>query len=885
MPTLNIDGVGRVTVDDSFTHLSPEDQQKTVDDIIATVKSPDGAAVDPENPGPDPSEAPSNSGSLQANTSPGFLSRLGSSLSGMGHAAAQSIIHGLPAALAGGSSALIRTAENKAGHVGLVDDAANALQSLSDDQRADLAQNYQHPADVDPSPVHALKTQGVGGFLKSLGYSTAEGAGPLGATLALGAAAPVTGGASLIPMLGMQGMLAADNVQQSKKAAGLETGNGLTNTDLANAAGQTALYSLGGPEANILKGMINTGAKGSIASLMDSASNAYQGSPIENVGGAYQKAADAFLTGALTHAGVTGAKATAGVTAQTAQRAVDPARAGKEFVQSLPEVKPYVADRNKWIAANNEAFARIKQANPDMNTGEALDAARSYVQRQGISAPESLSPEGSRSLGALNFASFFGPLRAAGSKDNPETELSDTVKGDLDNGKANMVQLFKSLRQLGPENGGVDKDQHTTLMNALKEATNHNRNQADNGEDNGYLDTFRDQINDMVMPEQTKAAILDRLQTLNIGAYNGKKMNAGGTTGRALRAIMTAAVPALSGTAVGHFAGAEGGIGAATGMAAGLNYLRGRALANAATSVGGRVDSLLGLGTPPVLKAIASKQRVAARAGVGTSVDPSLMQGLADDAAVKAALSGRAKQATAARVMGSRPAPRPAAQAAQATPTQPGQGASQGPSTSGAGPAEGPDKGPSKGPSAPPHPTSSVKATIGGYPGWLTHVASTSGDAGGVNPADVKHFIMNMHESRGGALTDADINSLLSPNAVVDPSVMNGLREQISEHVRNGTWAKATGRATPSQGASQGPSVVRNPQSYQAAIDQAVLHRDQIIKQYPHLRDAAMAVATGKSPDERGALLAAELQKIADPTAQREALIALAPLTQYGKKG
>lgn len=39
MATLNIDGVGRVTVDDSFKKLSPEDQAKTVDEIVASIKS------------------------------------------------------------------------------------------------------------------------------------------------------------------------------------------------------------------------------------------------------------------------------------------------------------------------------------------------------------------------------------------------------------------------------------------------------------------------------------------------------------------------------------------------------------------------------------------------------------------------------------------------------------------------------------------------------------------------------------------------------------------------------------------------------------------------------------------------------------------------------
>lgn len=56
MATLNIEGVGRVTVDDAFLKLSPEDQAKTVDEIVSSVK--------PKAPAPAPAPAPKQSGSL-----------------------------------------------------------------------------------------------------------------------------------------------------------------------------------------------------------------------------------------------------------------------------------------------------------------------------------------------------------------------------------------------------------------------------------------------------------------------------------------------------------------------------------------------------------------------------------------------------------------------------------------------------------------------------------------------------------------------------------------------------------------------------------------------------------------------------------------------------
>lgn len=62
MATLNIDGVGRVTVDDTFLKLSPDEQAKTVEEIVASVKPKAAPAPAPAAQAPAP--APKKSGSL-----------------------------------------------------------------------------------------------------------------------------------------------------------------------------------------------------------------------------------------------------------------------------------------------------------------------------------------------------------------------------------------------------------------------------------------------------------------------------------------------------------------------------------------------------------------------------------------------------------------------------------------------------------------------------------------------------------------------------------------------------------------------------------------------------------------------------------------------------
>jgi len=816
MGKISVPGMGTFTVDNSFGQLSPEQQQAQVNEMIAHVQSSQTPTQSPAGAQQAPQAQP------QQDTS-------GPS-SGIGTAAWQGLIHGLPAALENGAATIGQTIEDRTGSTGL-DGIVQGLRSSAAENRQELAQNYQHPASVDPSITHALGQGNYLGALKSLGYNVAENAGTMGAQLGLagvGAAAAVpTLGLSLVPTVAAEGALAADGIDQSKQAAGVKGTRGLSNGDMANLGVQTLMNSI--PGAGAVARIGNGFLKGAAGSGLNQFSDYAQGGNVGTLGDAVRNSVDAGITGAA----LTGAGVAHGGAKQLANDYVfDPISAGPEWRKGLAE----------------------------------LQAAR---DKKGP-----MTPAAQKVQTTLNANAFFDARRGAESADHGKLPpLTDTIKGDLDQGKAQLASIFKGMRQAGPANGGVTPDQYDTLNNALKEAGNHNRNQAENGLDAGYTDTFRDKINALPLSPITKANILDRLSTINAASYNGKKMNSKPLAGRILQAAGSQILPlgaeVLGDTAgVGLHSGAAAfGLGAAafygTKMA---QHLAVDALANRA---GAKVDDALGRNVPPMLYAMAAKKRVADRAGIGPSVTPTDMQDMEDQWRAVGNNAATARTAAVQRL-------------ARLIPSQPQNAPQQ---TAPAGQQQPPAASTATGP-APVAPSGTAAANLAGTrnPGWFGPITGTNGGAAlETNPMRVRQFMKNLVTS--GQMTQKEHDDLMSQDHIGD--ALGLLQNEIGRRQLMGTWqadsahpdAPDVGQSAPRQ-----ENPVRNPQAYQAAIDQAMAHQDHIATAYPALADAVHAIASAKTPQDRKSVMNEHVLRLPNADDRETARTILTPLTAYGSK-
>ena len=303
MPTLNINGQ-RVHVDDSFLKLSPEQQNSTVDEIARSL--PKGGQSAPAN---DPASAPGNSPDLPQPSAAPVLPATpqnapqydgsGASVGNLANALGNSVFRGLPAALENGASVIGRTVAPNAGKP-----LWDALQQRAEGNRQALAQSYQHPAGVDPSPSHALASGDFSGALRSIGYNAAESLGPTAAML----------GAAAIPYVGlpaaaaMGGITAADNINQEKQAIGLPNADRLTGADAANVAAQTALNAVPvvgkglGSVSRAVAGVGQQFAKGAFGNALDAGSLKAQGGNVGGISDLLRNATDAGINRAAVAA-------------------------------------------------------------------------------------------------------------------------------------------------------------------------------------------------------------------------------------------------------------------------------------------------------------------------------------------------------------------------------------------------------------------------------------------------------------------------------------------------------------------------------------------------------------------------------------------------------
>jgi len=839
MGKISVPGMGTFTVDNSFGQLSPEQQQAQVNEMIAHVQSSQAPAQSP-------------AGASQAATSQPQQD-IGGPSSGIGTAAWQGLVHGLPAALENGAATIGQTIEDRTGSTGL-DGIVQGLRSSAAENRQELSRNYQHPASVDPSITHALGQGNYLGALKSLGYNVAENAGTMGAQLGLagvGAAAAVpTLGLSLVPTVAAEGALAADGIDQSKQAAGVKGTRGLSNGDMANLGVQTLMNSIPGEGAVARIG--NGFLKGAAGSGLNQFSDYAQGGNVGTLGDAIRNSVDAGITGAaLTGAGVAhgGAKQLAN------DHVFDPISAGPEWRKGLAELQ----------AARN-------------NKGPMTPAAQK-VQT------------------TLNANAFFDARRGAESADHGKLPpLTDTIKGDLDQGKAQLSTIFKGMRQAGPANGGVTPDQYDVLSNALKEAGNHNRNQAENGLDTGYTDTFRDKINALPLSPVAKANILDRLSTINAASYNGKKMNSKAFVGPLIRGMASQAIPLL-----GEY-GAEAGILGATGHAApaiagatglfyGLNYLQKKAMSAVANKVGNSADVALGRGLPPIMANIAAKRRLADRAGVGPSVTPGDIQALHDKWSTVGNNAAQARAATVRRMAQPSPAAVPPGGPVATPPasvqTPPGPSPAPGLTPQSQAGSPPPQVAPAAAAApAPVAPSGTAAANLAGTrnPGWFGPITGTNGGSAlEPNPMRVRQFMKNLVSS--GQMTQQEHDDLMSQDHIGD--ALGLLQNEIGRRQLMGTWqadsahpdAPDAGQSAPRQ-----ENPVRNPQAYQAAIDEAHAARDHIATTYPALALAAHAIANQKGPSAKKAAMEEHVMHLESSDDRAAARAILSKLTTYGGK-
>lgn len=867
-------------MDDSFGQLSPEEQQQWVNEFAHNYgqQGPSQGPSQPTEPGQeqpeqDPSQGPSEATQAAPDNTQGEQPQTpqqapSQAPSGLFDAAKASVLHGLPASLAGGLATLGRTLEDRTGMHGTVfgepmlDDAIAALTRAQANQKKAYGESYQHPADVDPSPIHALGQGHLLGSLKSLAYGTAENLGTTGAALGAGALAALNPEVSIPALLTSSALgttLAADSVNEGRRASGLDADKPLTNTDLSNLAVQALINSsplrLGGAGAGLSKGaqsaMLAGGsfARGALDSLANSSSEAAQGGDVGGLKGASQAAFDNGLFSLGAHA----AGSAAGKVVETNQRALDQALVGSEARKGLSELAAL-------------------QSNPDPD-------AR-------------LSPAAQKTQATIDLKAFVDPRAASQSKVNPNVHATDTIKSDLDTGVHQLKTIADYLKEAGPENGGVSKEDHEVLVKAIGEAARHNREQADYGADSGYSDTYRDRIRSMSLDPELKSAFLNRLAVLDTEAYNGKKKNtlkvAGPTINAALHNMPN--VGAALGVGLGATHGALGAeLGGVTGAAigAGLRALQGRLLTHVARKAGDRVDTVLGIGVPPALSRSGAIQRIAERKGLLPSVTPSELQNI-EDSWRETIDDLRSNRQTRSKSAFSSKGPSKA-------PLQGTQAPSQGPSPGSPAPSQGPSM-----------PLLNLAVASRRNPGWM---GSRGAGAQEPNPVRIHNWLSNMRDS--GQLSPDDYHYLTTTDHIGD--ALGRIQNLIGDLQSRGLWEQAS--APPkgaSQAASQGPSqgastsqkgrdpnlqgasqatpldaegnAIKSLYLYQQKARQNAKARDNIKAVHPELSDIADDMHDAVLRDEKRKLMQDFLSSVKDEDLRKTYQLVLNPLTRFGKE-
>ena len=823
--TLNIEGVGKVSVDSSFKDLSSDQQNAFVSHIAQ--QHAKGISSSEATPAPaEPAQAPD--GSLE-------------------NAAVQSVIHGLPAALAGGAATIGQTIDERTGMKpgGLV----GGLRNFANEQRQQLAENYQRPADVAPSASAALAQGHIAEGLRSLGYGAAENLGTTGAALGGGALALASAPVSALGALaagGVTALEAADSVNEGRRAAGLKADQGLTNTDLANLAAQTATNVIPGGRGVGLLGALGragtTFGRAALDSAENAGSEAIQGGNVGTPEDVMQNAVDNGLNGLGQHVAARVAAGAGGVAADRAQR-------GADYLRLSPQMRQGLQD----LAAAQQSDTPIQNASPEAQAASRVVDSIPIIQTR-------------RDAEGANAA--FRPIQETIGANR--TELQQT----LENIAGNLKQ-----------SGAINSTDHKALVKAITQAHNQNATAAltPSGEEGAGLQTHMDRVAQMDLDPEIKQQFLHGLGVLDTTAANKVKKRANPVWAPALKGVATNAFYSLpmalgvgGGAVHGMAGGAEGAI-----LGAGLGALAGKA-GQVAGNVGSRLDSYFGHGVPDVLQRTGPVQRQMARLGVAPSVTGAGLQALEADTAQAA----QERQAAAVSPFQRPRAPQAPQQApqAQAAPQQPAQAAPQGEPQQAA-----------------PFDLSSIdlSATDRQNPGWMGPLETLE-----PNKTKLHNFLANLREA--GSITPQE-HEVLSTTDNIGPALRN-MQNTVSDLQAAGNWEKATQRgpgaptytfATPSgrpQGASSSPKAqtvnldaqgnpILSQFLYNRAAQNNAAARDTALKGVtdPVLIDVIHRTHDARTMAEKNAIVETYLATKHGPKATAEAYARLRPLLSYGR--
>ena len=660
MPIIDIDGVGHVEVDNSFFKASPEEQKSYVEGIQRSYQAghsssdeAEQAAQSDASPSPVPAPVQDTPQASQA-PQPTQPTQPESSLSS---ALKYGITDELPAALWGGAATLARSIAPSA-----LGTTADYFTKKAAADRQDMAQNYKRPDDVDTSPTRAFANQGAIAALRSLGYGAAENAGKIAPAI----------GAAFIPGIGIPlaasigAVEGADQINEGKRAAGLEADKPFTGGDWANLAAQTAINAV--PVGKVLPKELGAGAVQDFmrSAQLDSLLPAVQaGSNI-----AYRTAQSAGKQGMANlenNAALALQGGDVGSQEDVARNAFDAALTGAAV--HLP---------GELGAAAAKSGARLGQAARDASVVDRNALKELIAYHNGDIQADQLSPAAQQMQAARNLYAFIDP-RTSAERGVNSTRMSDSIGSDLDLGVNQVTGMADSLKKIGKINGGVDSQGYDTIMSALKAAKQSNRTLASSGQGAGYTNGEIDNIRGLGLDPEVENTLIERLKTIDDASFNKKVMNQQTGSGKVLNAIGQALL-GNSGKAIGGIAYGAPGMAAGAlldALGAGLRTAAAGRVKSIANSLGSKWDNAVGGGSamPPIFRNMGSISRVMDKHGLQPTVTPQEVQSLLDslqDIAGKA----QAQRATRGSTpLGMRPQVSP--QAAPPQPQQAPQGQSQ----------------------------------------------------------------------------------------------------------------------------------------------------------------------------------------------------------------
>ncbi|WBO60345.1 hypothetical protein GT370_05935 [Acidocella sp. MX-AZ03] len=566
MPTLTLTPPGggspvSVSVDDSFSQLSPADQEQTVNEISSQVFK---------------------------STSPvtALRNSAGSIVSGLG--AADKTIGQLAGKYAGGTMVGngLQTWADTAGNV--LNDAG---QAISGDRQ------------YDGQSIHRLGTDLSQGNLGGAAYDAAgavASAAPYAATAALG-----PGGVAALAASG-----AGNTIQAREAAQGEQAPSG---GDLLAGGASAALNALGGPLAHgVMGGIAGRLAAPEIASMASpvarAAARVALGAGAGGAMGAGNYALDNAGTGqgnlsGMGNAAIEGAGtgAIASPVAQGAGMGVKALQDARTAAQAGPDVQAYQKETAPWTAAVQQAAQTIKAANPNLDDDTVQQAAQAQANQQGLAAPtyDQLSPQAQNGMAKMGLLNLYNQrLQASTANMGRDTaEPAAVFKGVMDDLSGNIKQIGQGLADAGQ----ISKDQIAPLNAAVAEAVRNNRVSARGGADLGYFDTARDQVANLPIDQSTKNTLLLNLNMLDLAQQNSMKGAAQGPLERNAGTLSTlggaAAAAALG--ASGH-GGSLGGLGLEElGIGGGLlGHYKGAVVRSGLR----QLDQMMGTQLPPLLQ-------------------------------------------------------------------------------------------------------------------------------------------------------------------------------------------------------------------------------------------------------------------------------------------